>query len=193
MQTKPQLTQPHNHPIPHQIAHVLVAGLWTSDKDKLIRHVSDVPLEYVDIVGDLIPVELPKLLTGELQVDSRLTAKIWGAPDQWRHDYVNYLVNIKTILNNRGDNHRVMGMIVVVDSVLTTSSDDEGKLVRLIQMDWLSPFIVVASHPYDAHARHVEVIREDYRINNDVPILPFDISQPTQAKNALIELMYRAM
>lgn len=193
MQTQSVFTQSHNQPLPHQMAHILVAGLRASNKNKLIRHISETPLEYVDVVGDLIPVELPKLLMGELQVDSRLTAKIWGAPDHWRYDYVNYLVNIKTILSNRGNNHRVLGMIVVIDSVHTLSSENESKLVRLIQSDWSLPYIIVASHPYAPHARHIDDIRDCYQINKTVPILPCDISQATEAKRILIELMYHAM
>ncbi len=193
MQSQSYFTQSYNQSPPHQMTHVLVAGLWTSNKNKLISHISETPLEHVDLVGNLIPVELPKLLMGEIHVDSRLTTQIWGAPDNWQHDYVNYLVNIKTILNNQGDNHRVLGMIVVIDSVQTTSSADESKLVRLIQTDWSSPYIIVASRPYAHHARHIDDIYESYRINQNVPILPCDVTQPSEAKRMLIELMYRSM
>lgn len=192
MQPQRDLTQSNNSP-PKQVTHILVAGLWTSDKHKLIRHVSEVPLEEVDITSDLIPVELPKLLMGELQVDTRLTTCIWGAPANWRHDYVNYLVNIKSILNDRGDRHRVMGMVVVVDSLRTASSEDEGKLVRLIQSDWQLPYIIVASHPYAPHARHCEAIREEYNIASTVPILPYDLSQQSECQRIFIELMYHMM
>lgn len=177
----------------HQTVHILVAGLASSNKRQLIRHISETPLDEVDIVGDLIPVKLPKLLSGTLQVDTKLTAQLWGAPDHWRHDYVNYLVNIKTILSNKGRYHRVMGMLVVVDSLRTICSDDEGRLVRLIQADWSLPYIVIASHPYERHARTAEQIRNEYRLDDDISILPYDISQSEQAKRALIELMYRAM
>ena len=193
MQPQPELTQSNQHNPYQQIMHILVAGLWTSDKHKFIHHISEAPLEEVDVAANLIPVELPKLLMGELQVDSRLITRVWGAPDHWRHDYVNYLVNIKSILNNRGDHHRVMGMIVVVDSVVTASSENEGKLLRLIQSDWSLPYIVVASHPYNPYARSVDTIREQYHIQEDIPILPYDISNPSTCKQVLIDLMYRIM
>jgi signal recognition particle receptor subunit beta len=193
MQTQSFFTQSHNQSLPHQITHILVAGLWTSDKNSLIRHVCDAPLHHVDLVGDLIPTKLPDLLMGEIQVDSRLTTQIWGAPDHWQHDYVNYLVNIKTILNNRGENHRVLGMMVVIDSLMTASSADESKVVRLIQADWSLPYIIVASHPYASYARHIDTIRESYQIDESIPIIPCDVSRATEAKRALIELMYCAM
>ena len=131
MQDQPQYKPSQDQSSSQQIAHILVAGLWSSDKHKLIRHASDTPLEHIDLVGDKIPVDLPELLMGELQVDSRLTTKIWGAPDQWRYDYVNYLVNIRWVLEQQGHYHRVLGMIVVVDSRETVSSADEGKLRAL--------------------------------------------------------------
>ncbi len=193
MQPHSYFTESNNLPLPHQMTHVLVAGLWTSNKNKLINHISETPLEHIDLVGGFIPVELPKLLMGELSVDSRMTTQIWGAPDQWQHDYVNYLVNIKTILNNRGDNHRVLGMIVVIDSILTTSSVDESKLLRLIQEDWSLPYIIVASRPYAPHARDIDEIYEAYHINHNVPILPCDVTQASEARQMLIELMYRSM
>ena len=176
-----------------QIAHILVAGLWTSDKQKLIRHACETPLEQVDLVGDKIPVDLPELLMGELQVDSRLTAKIWGAPDQWRYDYVNYLVNIRWILEQQENHHRVLGMIVVVDSRETVSSVDEGKLVRLIQSDWSLPYIIVASHPDAPHARHPKMIREQYGIDDLIPMFPCDVSQAEEVNRILIEFVYHVM
>lgn len=193
MQTQSYVTQLYNQNSTQQVTHVLVAGLRASDKSKLIRHISETPLEQVDIARGIIPTKLPKLLMGEIQVDSRLKTKIWGAPDHWRHDYVNYLVNIKTILNNRGNNHRVLGMIVVIDSLHTIASADESKLVRLIQADWSLPYIIVASHPHAPHARHMDDIRESYQINDSVPLLSCDISQATEAKRVLIELLYHAM
>ena len=193
MQSQSYFTQSYNRQPPHQSTHIIVAGLWTSNKKKLISHISETPLEHVDLVGDLIPAELPKLLMGELQVDSRMTTQIWGAPDHWQHDYVNYLVNIKTILNNRDSYHRVLGIIVVIDSVQTLSSADESKLVRLIQSDWNLPYIIVASNPYAPHARSIDDIYESYRINRNVPIFPCDVTQASEAKQMLIELMYRAM
>lgn len=193
MQSQSGITQLDTTTSQQQTTHILVAGLETSDKHKFIYHVSDIPLEHVDVVGDLIPADLPELLMGEVRVDSQLTTCVWGAPDHWRHDYVNYLVNIKTILNERGNLHRVMGMVVVVDSNQTAVSEFEGKLVRLIQTDWALPYIIIASHPYDRYARHVETIREQYQINEDIPILPYDLSDAKQCKRALIELMYRTM
>lgn len=193
MQSQSYFTKSQNLPLPHHITHVLVAGLWTSNKNKLINHISETPLEHIDLAGDFIPVELPKLLMGELSVDSRMTTQIWGAPDQWQHDYVNYLVNIKTILNNRGNNHRVLGMIVVIDSVLTTSSVDESKLLRLIQDDWSLPYIIVASRPYAPHARDIDEIYDAYHIDRTIPILPCDVTQGSEARQMLIELMYRSM
>ena len=193
MQTQPYFTQSNNQSPSHQITHVLVAGLQVSNKNKLIHHISETPLERVDLVRDLIPADLPRLLMGELKVDSRLTTQIWGAPDHWQHDYVNYLVNIKTILNNRGNNHRVLGMIVVVDSLQSVYSTDESKLVRLIQADWPLPYIIVASHPNAPHARHIDDICDSYQINKNVPIFPCDITQAEEAKRILIELMYCAM
>ena len=193
MQIEVYVTQPPERQLSQQVAHILVAGLWSSDKTKLIRHVSDTPLESVNVAEDFLPVKMPDLLMGEMKVDDRLTAHVWGAPKDWRHDYVNYLVNIKTILLNRGDHHRMMGMIIVVDSLRSASSEDEGKLVRLVQSDWHLPYFIVASHPHEPYARHPETIRADYHIHPDVPILPYDISQATEAKRAMIELMYRAM
>lgn len=191
MQTQP--TSPLSDASYQQVAHIVIAGLWTSDKTKLIRHISEMPLEEVDIIGDRIPVKLPNLIMGQLRVDSRLTAQIWGAPDKWRHDYVNYLVNIKTILNNRGDQHRVMGMIVVVDSLPNASREDEGKLVRLIETDWQLPYIILASHPYEPHARPINQIREEYRIGDVVPIHLCDVADKAEANRAFINLMYHAM
>ena len=193
MQTPLYFAQSHNRPSPKQITHVLVAGLLRSDKNKLIHHLSETPLEHVDLVRGVIPAKLPELLMGELQVDSRLTTKIWGAPDHWRHDYVNYLLNINTILNNHGNHHRVLGMIVVVDSLQTPSSAEESKLVRLIQAEWPLPYIIVISHPYAPHARPINDICEQYQINSNVPMLPCDVSQAAEAKRVLIELMYQTM
>jgi len=193
MQFQPVVADWDTHTTFHQTTHILVAGLETSDKHQFIHHVSDIPLERVDVVGDLIPATLPELLMGEVQVDSQLTTRLWGAPDHWRHDYVNYLVNIKDILNQCDDNQRVMGMVVVVDSLQTAISEHEGKLVRLIQSAWMLPYIIIASHPYDPYARHPETIREQYQIHTDVPILPYDLSDASQCKRALIELMYCIM
>jgi len=176
-----------------QVAHILVAGLWTSEKIKLIRHISETPLEQVDIARDTIPTKLPNLVMGRLQVDSRLTAYIWGAPDQWRHDYVNYLVNIKAILADRGDEHRVMGMIAVVDSLPTASQAEEGKLLRLIESDWKLPYIVLASHPYHPHARTSVHLRDFYQLPDNVPLFPCDVADYAEANRALINLLYHAM
>jgi len=193
MQSQSYFTESHNQSLPHQMTHVLVAGLWTANKNKLINHISEIPLEHIDLASEYIPVELPKLVMGELSVDSRMTTQIWGAPDQWQHDYVNYLVNIKTILNNRGDNHRVLGMIVVIDSILTTSSMDESKLLRLIEEDWSLPYIIVASRPYAPHARNIDEIYDAYHINRKIPILPCDVTQASESRQMLIELMYHSM
>jgi signal recognition particle receptor subunit beta len=193
MQTQQSFAQSNNPPIPHLMTHILVAGLWTSDKNKLIRHISEIPLEQVDLVGDLIPAELPNLTMGELSVDSRMTTQIWGAPDYWRHDYVNYLMTIKNILNKRDTNHRVLGMIVVIDSIQTSASADENKLLRLIREDWSLPYIVVASQPDEPYARSIDDIYEAYQIPRNVPILPCDVSDASQANRMLIELMYRSM
>lgn len=175
-----------------QTVHIIVAGLEASDKEVLLKHVCDTHLEHIDVVGDRIPVELPKLLMGELHVDSRLTARIWSAPQHWRHDYVNYLVNIKDILETR-PNTRVMGMMVVVDSVQSISSDDEARLLRLIENDWQLPYMVLASHPYEHFARSADEIREAYDIPDRIPVISCDIHDPQEATNALIQLMYTVM
>lgn len=192
MQSQPLSSTSQSHSPYQQIAHIIVAGLWSSDKNKLIWQISDTPLEKVDIVGDKIPVKLPQLVMGQLHVDARLTARIWGAPDHWRHDYVNYLVNIKAILNS-GGNHRVMGMIVVVDSLLTATASEEAKLLRLIANDWKLPYIVLASHPYDPHARTLIQLREQYAIDEAIPVYACDVSDPHEANRGFINLLYHAM
>jgi len=192
MQSRPSTSISRNVTY-QQVAHILVAGLWTSEKVKLIRHLSETPLEQVDIARDAIPTKLPNLVMGQLRVDSRLTANIWGAPDQWQHDYVNYLVNIKSILADRGDQHRVIGMMVVVDSLPTASQAEESKLLRLIETDWQLPYIVLASHPYHPHARQPSQLREVYQIPDAVPLYPCDVSDYSEANRALINLLYHAM
>jgi|GEM_PF-1739406 len=176
-----------------QVVHILVAGLGTSDKTKLIRHISESPLEQVDITSDQIPTQLPSLTAGKLRVDSRLTANIWGAPNQWRHDYVNYLVNIKSILTHRGDLHRVMGMIVVIDSLIVPTNLEEMKLLNLIASDWNLPYIVLASHPHHPHARTLSQIREQYQLNERIPLYACDVSNYDEANRAFINLLYHAM
>lgn len=176
-----------------QVAHIIVAGLQSSDKHKLIRQISETPLETVNIARDTIPTRLPDLTLGKLRVDSRLTAHIWGAPDKWQHDYVNYLVNIKSILAKQGDYHRVMGMIVVIDSLMTVNSAEEAKLLRLIDDDWNMPYIILASHPYHPHARTLMQLRDVYQINDNIPLYACDVNNHEEAHRAFINLLYQIL
>ncbi len=176
-----------------QVAHIIVAGLGSSGKNKLIWQISETPLEYVDIASEQIPTRLPDLSMGQLTVDSRLTTYIWGAPDEWRHDYVNYLVNIQSILAKRGDNHRVMGMIVMIDSIPRGSSVEEEKLLRLIASDWKLPHVILASHPYHHHARPLNQLREIYKIDEKIPLFQCDVTDKNEVSRSLINFLYHAM
>lgn len=193
MQVLPLLPHSHTSSYTYETIHILVAGLWRANKTSLLKHICDSELCSLDLVGDSIPADLPDLTMGEIRVDERLTARFWGAPDHWQHDYVSYLLNIRRILDAQIGNHRVMGMILVLDSCESIATYEEAKLSRLIEMDWRLPYMVLASHPDDPYARSIDEIRTAYSIPDTIDILPCDLDDSYAVNRAVIELLYRVM